>query len=454
MVGHDTHNIRGTFAVRQFRRLLAVRLTSQFSDGMFQTALAGSVLFNPDRQSTPMAIAAAAAVLILPYSLLGPYVGVLLDRWSRRGVIIWTNVARPLLVLPAAGMIHLAYEGLGFVTIVLVIMGFSRLLLAGLSAAVPHVVADRRLVTANALSGTFGSIAASLGLGCALLLLQTVLSAGDGGYAAVAALTPIGYLVSALLAWRSFTADGLGPDHVTRRALGVLPALAEAGRGMVNGMRHLVAQRGAAFAMAAQAAFRVLFGVLTMSMILLYRNYFTDGDDIQQSFSALAMVFAAGAAGVLTGALLTPPVARRIGGWRWITCLLAGVAVVLPVFGLPFSARLLVGAVFFLNVAAQGIKIVVDTSLQHECDDAFRGRVFSVNDTTFNLAYVLGLFAAALTMPDDGHSPTALVVVSVGFALIAAAYAAVAGRWARQAGDDIAQDRGARAADLSAAGTG
>lgn len=42
-----------------------------------------------------------------------------------------------------------------------------------LSAALPHVVDDPRLVTANAVFGTLGSIAYTLGLGTAVALLQT-----------------------------------------------------------------------------------------------------------------------------------------------------------------------------------------------------------------------------------------------------------------------------------------
>ena len=39
---------------------------------MFQAALGGAVLFNPERQADPLAVAAGLAVLLLPYSLIGP----------------------------------------------------------------------------------------------------------------------------------------------------------------------------------------------------------------------------------------------------------------------------------------------------------------------------------------------------------------------------------------------
>ena len=78
-------------------RLATVRFASQLGDGMFQTALGGAILFNPERATDPVTIAAGFAVLLLPYSVIGPYAGALLDRWDRRAVLLWANVLRGLL---------------------------------------------------------------------------------------------------------------------------------------------------------------------------------------------------------------------------------------------------------------------------------------------------------------------------------------------------------------------
>ena len=76
-----------------FWRLLKLRAASQFGDGLFQAGLAGGLLFNPERAADPWAVAGAFAVLFLPYSVLGPFAGALLDRWDRRLVLIVANLA-------------------------------------------------------------------------------------------------------------------------------------------------------------------------------------------------------------------------------------------------------------------------------------------------------------------------------------------------------------------------
>ena len=73
-------------------------MLSSFGDGAAQGALAVLVLFSPERQTQPAGIAAGFALLLLPYSVIGPFAGALLDRWSRRRVIMSASMIRAVLV--------------------------------------------------------------------------------------------------------------------------------------------------------------------------------------------------------------------------------------------------------------------------------------------------------------------------------------------------------------------
>ncbi|HEX6498501.1 MAG TPA: MFS transporter [Micromonosporaceae bacterium] len=419
-----TGNLRAVLRGSGFRRLLGVRLLSQFADGFFQGALAGSVLFNPERQTSPLAIAGGFAVLLLPYSLIGPYVGVFLDRWSRRSILYLANLIRMLLVLPAAVLLWYGREDASFILITLLVIGINRFFLAGLSAAQPHVVDEPRLVTANALATTLGTVVFSIGLGAAGVLATP----GYRGYATIAGFASLGYLASALLAHASFSRDALGPDEYERRSDAVVAAIVEIAVGMVQGIRHLAARRSAAYALLAQSAHRMLYGVLLLTTVQLYRQVFYP-DDPSGAMAGLAQIVVVGGAGALAAAFITPPVTRRIDGWRWITGLMGTVAITIVAFGLPFRETPLLAAVFVINVASQGTKIVVDTALQRDCDDEYRGRVFSVNDTAFNLNFVIGMFVAVQLLPASGRAPLVLIGIAAGYALLAVGYGMAASRW-------------------------
>jgi MFS family permease len=409
-------------AGRGFRRLLIVRLLSQLSDGWFQAGLAGSLLFNPTKQSSPLAIAAGFASLLLPYSLLGPFVGVFLDRWDRRASLAIANLARAVLVLPAAALIWVGDQGPRFALAALAVIAVNRFFLVGISAALPRVVDDSRLVTANALSTTAGTISYSIGLFSAAALVATSLvDTTQHGYAGIATLAAFGYLVSGVLAFISFQPGELGPDEEERPRIAVWSAIVDVARGMAGGVRHVAQRPRAAKAMMLTGGHRALYGYLTLAVLLLYSRYFGRGDAHEASASlwSLGQVVIAGAAGAGVAALITPAATRRFGGQRWITGLLVGIGVTIVALGLPFVAGLLLVAAAVMNVASQSMKIIVDATLQHECEDDYRGRIFSLNDTVFNLCMVSGLFVAALTLPPNGKSVAALVCVAIGYALMA-----------------------------------
>src|SRR5580704_8624163 len=160
---------RSVRSLPDFWRLLEWRTASQFGDGLFQAGLPGALLFNPERATRPLAIAAAFAVLFLPYSVLGPFAGALLDRWDRRLVLIAANLGRLLLVLGVAALLAAGAGDLPILFGALVVNGFTRFVSSGLSAALPDVVPQEQVVTMNSVATATGAASAFLGANFMLL---------------------------------------------------------------------------------------------------------------------------------------------------------------------------------------------------------------------------------------------------------------------------------------------
>src|SRR4051794_24538108 len=407
-----------------FRRLLATRLLSQSGDGVFQAALAGTVLFNPQRAADPIDVAAGFAVLLLPYSLVGPFAGVWLDRWSRRQVLLRANLLRALLVVGVAALVLIGVEGTLFYVAGLAVFSVNRFVLAALSAGLPHTVDEPSLVSANAVSTTSGAVATVVGAGTALGVLQP-LGTGNGGYAVLAACSALPYVAAAAVV-AGFARPYLGPDHMARSAR---VSARDVAVGMLAGARHAWSHPPSAAALTAISLHRLFYGLLTLITLLLYRNTFSgEGSPFPGGLVGLGEVLGAGAVGTLLAAAVTPFAVRHIGKPRWVTVVLAGGGLVQLGLGLPFVAPTVVAAGLALGFVAQAIKICVDSTLQEEVDDDFRGRVFSVYDTLFNVSYVLGLLIGAFVLPASGISYPMLVAVGLGYALTALLYARITAR--------------------------
>jgi MFS family permease len=400
-----------------FRRLLGVRLAGQFGDGVFQASLAGVVLFNPQNQANAGDIAAGFAVLLVPYSLIGPFAGVLLDRWWRQRVLSRANLVRAAAVFGVAAEIGAGLHGELFFASALVIISISRFILSALSVALPHVLEPAEFVTGNAFSTTAGSVATTVG-GAGAIGLKVLAGGSNHSYAVIAVCSAAPYLLAGWLAW-GFARPALGPDEAER---GSRQSIATIAHGLRSGARHVYEHKPALYALEAIGVHRLCYGVTTVCTLLLYRNYFHDEGVFRSGLTGLGQVVAAIAVGGGLAALITPTANRRIGYARWLALLLVGSALVQLGLGLPYRLPLILLAAVLLGFAAQGIKISVDTLVQRTISDDYRGRVFTLYDALFNLALVVSAGLTAAVLPDSGRSPASIVVIAVLYALTAAIY--------------------------------
>ena len=204
-------DLRTVLAERNFRRLFSTRLTSQTGDGVVTAAIGTYVFFNATTFTSPAAAAAAFTVLYVPYSLIGPFAGVFIDRWSRRQILVLSALIRSAFVALTAALMVSGSRGVPLYVAYLLVLGVNRFLLASLSAALPHVVPEDRLVMANAVTPTAGGIMAAVG-GVVAAGLNAATGNTERG-AAITMLVAGGCYVAASLVAATLGRDLLGPQR-------------------------------------------------------------------------------------------------------------------------------------------------------------------------------------------------------------------------------------------------
>jgi MFS family permease len=401
------HHVKRLFATEGFRRLVGVRLVSQFGDGVFQASLAGAVLFNPEQQAKAADVAAGFAVLLLPYSIIGPFAGVLLDRWWRQRILVLSGPIRALAAVVVAVAVFGGVHGVPLYVLALVSLALARFVLAALSAAQPHVVATGELASANAFSTTAGTVATTLGGGAALLLRLGV-GESDHGYGIIGFCAPVFYLAAGLVAV-GMSRTSLGPDDAERAAR---ETLREAAHELAAAGRHIRGKPEVFDFLVAIGLVRLCHGITIVSTVLLYRNYFADSGVFRAGLSGLLVIVIATAIGGTAAAVATPAATRRLGAHRWSVALIASSAFVQVLFFLPYRIWLVPFGFVLTSFSSQGVKICVDTTVQREVDDRYRGRVFAFYDAIFNLALVTAAVLVSVVLPDDGYAPAAVLVIA------------------------------------------
>ncbi|WP_449386061.1 MFS transporter [Cellulomonas soli] len=408
--------LRALLQLRDFRRLFTVRVVSQAGDGMFQVGLASLLLFSPESQGTAPAIAGAFAVMLAPFTIVGPFAGVLLDRWQRRQVLAWGNAVRALLTATMA-VLMLTGGVSGWIAVLgLATLSVNRFLLAGLSAGLPRVVDGPLLLTANSLTPTLGAGATFLGGGIGVVLGR-MLEPGRLKDSAALLCAAVVFAMAALLALR-MARTLLGPERPNEGA--ITHELAVVARGLGRGARYLVARRTPGQALLVMAVHRFLYGVVFLAAILISRNLLSDPGDADAGMATFALVLGLTGVGGAGAVVLTPTLSRYTGAQAWIALmlLLAAAGQVLLLTS-PARAVVLTGATV-LGLAAQGTKIAVDTIVQRDTDDAFRGRAFAFYDVLYNAAFVGAAALAAFTLPDEGWSRPVFASLGVAYVLTAA----------------------------------
>jgi MFS family permease len=398
----------------RLNRILTIRWSGQLTDGLFQSALASFVLFSPERAPNAISAALAFAVVLLPYSLIGPYVGIFLDRFSRQRIIRNCNYLRAANLLIIAWLVNSGSTGVVLTLFVLFAFGVNRLILSGLSAGLPLLVKREELIAANALAVTGGTIwvviGGGIGIGIKNLLSQN--SDADFADAVVILIASLGFLTAALACFRlnkyeigplehEVSAESRGYREVLE-GLMILRSHSDALRGILS----IGIQRGGITA-------------LTLMALLLERNSFNDPADPDAGLAGFGMALAIAGIGIGLGAIISPYGVIKFGRHRWMRLLMFLCIPPLLIYAAGINEISMIGIAFLVGLCGQGIKVTNDALVQSKITDEYRGRVFAFYDVAVNAGIVTGAIGAALILPDNGV--TAFLPITVALFYLFAA---------------------------------
>lgn len=374
------------------RKLLAIRVLGQSGDGLLQTALATFMLFSPERQSSPLKVAMVFMISLLPYSLIGPFVGVLIDRWPRRTILAMTNGIRVIVMASIAMLVWSHQATFWLAGLTLITLGINRFIQATLSASLVHVVDIEHLGQANALFPTLGTASATISAGFGLAI-QKFVGNDDHTNAQIIVLGACFAFAASMTARTMTPRMLLGPDLIDNS---LRAELRNAYVGFISGIRILNTHAHVKRALYASAIQRSAFGALTISALLFARTMWHDEAQLGAALHDFGILVACAALGAFVAAISCAALAQRVNLnlVAMFSLTIGGIAVL---FGLGIHHLITVAlSAFALSFAGQVTKIVADTTVQLHIDDAHRGRVFTFFDMMINVGIVVGvtLFAA------------------------------------------------------------
>ena len=379
------------FRARGFVLFFATRMISQLGDGVFQLSAGAVLLFDHPGKNPALALLGVFAVALVPYSALGPFVGVFIDRWERRTILTWVPVGRAICAATIPAAVLLGKRGWAFYLVVLVVLSSNRFFLATMSAVLPQLVAEDDLLVANTVATTGGSVANVVGQG-----VGAGISAVTGGTFA-SAISSVAFAGSALTARTVPVHRGFMPERAP-----LWREIRDVVNEMVEGARIVARNARVVYALTAITMIQLLVGAMSGVLVFFFIHV------LRLKVGSAAFVLGVLAAGIGAGVLLVPFIGRRLRHDRLVPLALLvgglGNLISAPHFS---KVNALIGTVL-VGISYALAKIPVDTIVQEEMADMVRGRAFSLYDMVFNLARVVGIGVIGLAY--ELHADSGMLV--------------------------------------------
>jgi predicted MFS family arabinose efflux permease len=399
--------LRAAFRHRDFRFLVSGQAITQTGDWLYNVALIAYVL---DQTGSGAWVAATTFIRFLPYVVLGPLGGVIVDRYDRKVIMIVTDLARAGVMAILAVAAGLEAPAIVAIALATVSTTLSTPYFACVSAATPALVGEEDLTAANAIISTIANLTLALGpaLGGLLLLL--------GPSSTAFAVNGATFVVSAV--FTALIRTHLSPpsqEAQEDRQVG-RPQLRER---LSEGLRAITSSKEVLLLMGVSIAFMVFYG----QEIVLYSLAATERLGLGDS--GIGYLFAATGVGGILAAFFTGRLSDR--SRQGLVLAIAVIVTPIPMILLAFVTEPIVAYALLL---VEGVGFVVGdivsmTMLQRILPGNVLGRVLGLMDSLMVIGILAGSVMAAMVVRGVGLSGGLVVagalVVIAGLAVLPAA---------------------------------
>ncbi|MDY5136904.1 MFS transporter, partial [Actinotignum sanguinis] len=196
-----------------------------------------------------------------------------------------------------------------------------------------------------------------------------------------------------------------------------------AARDLVAALRYLIARRTPAAALTTMSLHRFVYGMQFIAIVLAGRNLYADPANADAGIAYFGMLLGMMVLGHGVSIILTPLAHERMSPSWWVVCALVGGTAGQAIIAATTDLGWVMAGLFIFGIGVQGAKIAVDTIVQSDTADTFRGRAFSIYDVLFNISECIAAGVAILVLPSIGWSREVQLALIVMVWCVAGAYA-------------------------------
>lgn len=389
------------FQVRNLIFLILSGTVSQFGDRLTHMLLITLVgIASPGKVS---AFSLASLTFTLPVILFSPIVGILVDHWSRRTVMIRAHIIQALILITTPFLIKWSNSYYPFWIIVTLFFAIDIFNNTAKPSLMPHLVASRKLLSANSLDQFLSRFATVAGMVIGGFLIVRI--GWEWGFIFNASM----HLTAGVLVFGIAKSSEIKSTPLSYRKIAITHSFSILAKDIKEIFSLMRQDRIVTIVLASFAVLTFIASVSYTILIFLVQqilNWGTQGVGIMSGILAVGMILGAIVLGIFH--IRFNKLYIIIGG--------------LFIYGLLFSigpffisrtfiiiTALLGGAIFSLMAVAQ------NTILQEQVTSSIRGRIFSIKEFFGNTTFVITAILIGIISDLTSYK---VVLFSVGIILI------------------------------------